>query len=206
MDETTSKLEFESDGDGEEYEVKAICNSVVNIKESDSGHLPSLYYLVSWKVYLKEKNTWEPALAVLYLCKLISTFHHNHLKKPIATSPPINSALPKARPTVKPKAKASSTKWKQSRSAKANGTSKSAKKSWTSHFYLVFGHLSIAGKRSSQSHDFQFRSAALCLAVWFSILPYFSIFTHLPVFRPRHRLRGFIYQSLRSFGFSLPVL
>ncbi len=66
---------------------------------------------------------------VLYLCKLISTFHHDYPEKPTMTSPPIDSAPPMARPTVKPRAEASSTKQKQSRPAKANGTHKCAKKS-----------------------------------------------------------------------------
>ncbi len=43
----TSRLKFESDGDGKEYEVKAIHDSKVYVKELDSGHLPRLYYLVS---------------------------------------------------------------------------------------------------------------------------------------------------------------
>ncbi len=45
VDETTSRLEFKSDGNGEEYKVKAICNSAVYARESE-GHLLSLYYLV----------------------------------------------------------------------------------------------------------------------------------------------------------------
>ncbi len=56
VDETTSRLEFESDGDGEEYEVKAIRDSAVYARESE-GHLLGLYYLVSWKGYLEEENT-----------------------------------------------------------------------------------------------------------------------------------------------------
>ncbi len=117
------------EGDSKEYEVKAICDSKVYTKESDSRQLPGLYYLVSWKGYPEEENTWEPALAMLHLCKLISTFHCDHLKKPTAISPPIDSAPPMARPTVKPIAEALSTKRKRDRPAKANGTSKHAKKS-----------------------------------------------------------------------------
>ncbi len=46
--ETISRLEFKNEGDGEEYEVEAICDSAVYAKELDSGHhLPGLYYLVS---------------------------------------------------------------------------------------------------------------------------------------------------------------
>ncbi len=105
MDETTSRLKFENEGDGEEYEVEAICDSAVYPKESDSGHhLPGLYYLVSWKGYPEEENSWESILAMLYLCKLISTFYHDHPEKPTATSPLIDSTPPMARPTVRPKA------------------------------------------------------------------------------------------------------
>ncbi len=74
VNETTSRLEFESDGDGKEYKIKTIRNSKVYAKELDSGQLLGLYYLVSWKGYLEKENTWEPALAMLHLCKLISTF------------------------------------------------------------------------------------------------------------------------------------
>ncbi len=55
VDETTSRLEFENKGD-EEYEVEAIRNSAVYVSKSE-GHLPGLYYLVSWKGYPEEENT-----------------------------------------------------------------------------------------------------------------------------------------------------
>ncbi len=57
MNEATSQLEFEGDSDGEKYEVEAICNSAVYARESDSGHPPGLYYLVSWEGYPEEENT-----------------------------------------------------------------------------------------------------------------------------------------------------
>ncbi len=107
VDETISRLEFETDGKGEEYEVEAICNNAVYAKESE-GHLPGFYYLVSWKGYPKEENTWEPTSAVIHLRKLISNFHHDHPEKSTATSPPIDSVPPMARSTVKPKAETSS--------------------------------------------------------------------------------------------------
>ncbi len=127
-----------NEGDSKEYEVEAICDSELYAQESDSGQISSLYYLVSWKRYPKEENTWEPASAVLHLCKLINTFHYDHLEKLTATSPPIDSAPPMARPIVKPRAEVSSTKRKQDRPAKANGTNKRAKKSWTSSFLSRF--------------------------------------------------------------------
>ncbi len=46
VDETTSRLEFENDADGEEYEFEALRDSAVYARESE-GHLPGLYYLVS---------------------------------------------------------------------------------------------------------------------------------------------------------------
>ncbi len=45
VDKTTSRLEFESDSGGKEYEVKVICNNTVYARES-KGHLLGLYYLV----------------------------------------------------------------------------------------------------------------------------------------------------------------
>ncbi len=131
----TSKLEFESDGNGEEYEFEAICDNAVYARESE-GYLPGFYYLVLWKSYLEEENTWELASVVLHFHKLINTFYCDHPEKPTTTSPPIDSAQSMTRPTVKPKAEASSTKWK--RGQLANGTSKHAKKNWTSSFLSRF--------------------------------------------------------------------
>ena len=111
-----------SDKNGE-YEVEAIWDSEVYAKESELSHLPGLYYLVSWKEYLKEENTCEPASVVQHLRKLISSFHKDHPDKPTATSPAIDTAPPMARPTVKP---AEPSKQKQGRPA--NSTNKQAKK------------------------------------------------------------------------------
>ena len=47
VDNKTLQLDFEDEGEGEEYEVKAICNSAVYAKESESGQLLGLYYLIS---------------------------------------------------------------------------------------------------------------------------------------------------------------
>ena len=115
------------DKDSEEYKVEAIRDSAVYANESESGHLPSLYYLVAWKGYPEEENTYKPSSAVQHLKKLISSFHKDHPEKPTITSPSIDSALPMAKPTVKLTAKAT-TKQKQGRSA--NSTSKRAK-NWT---------------------------------------------------------------------------
>lgn len=37
--------------------IEEICNSEVYAKESNSGHLLDLYYLVIWKDYSEEENT-----------------------------------------------------------------------------------------------------------------------------------------------------
>ena len=109
----------ELDGDKGKYEVEAIRDSAVYARESESGHLPGLYYLVSWKGYPEEENTWEPASAVKHLRKLISLFHRDHPDKLTATSPAINTAPPMARPTIKP---TEPSKRKRGRPAKRRAT------------------------------------------------------------------------------------
>ena len=54
-DENAEKLDTDNKGAGE-YKVKAIWDSTVYTKESESGYLLSLYYLVSWKGYLEKEN------------------------------------------------------------------------------------------------------------------------------------------------------
>ena len=58
MDEKVKQMEFDK-GDNErgEYEVEVIWDGAVYARESESGHLPGLYYLVSWKRYLEDENT-----------------------------------------------------------------------------------------------------------------------------------------------------
>ena len=109
----------ELDRDEGQYEVEAIRDNAVYAKESESGYLPGLYYLVSWKGYPEEENTWEPASAVKHLRKLISSFYKDHPDKPTATSPAIDTAPPMARPTVKP---TEPLKRKQGRPAKGRAT------------------------------------------------------------------------------------
>ena len=46
-DEKTLQLEYENDDEGEEYKFEAIYNSMVYTKESESGQLLGLYYLIS---------------------------------------------------------------------------------------------------------------------------------------------------------------
>ena len=56
--------ELNAGNESEEYKVKAIWDSKVYMKESELGHLPGLYYLVSWKRYPEEKNIWRLASTV----------------------------------------------------------------------------------------------------------------------------------------------
>ena len=76
---TAEQLEFEAGGDDKEYKVEGICNSAIYTRKSEAGHLPGLYYLVSWKRYLKDKNTREFILVVQYHRKLGSTFYKSQL-------------------------------------------------------------------------------------------------------------------------------
>ena len=56
VDENNATKLDAGDNEGSEYKVEAICDSAVYARES-AGHLPRLYYLVSWKSYQKEENT-----------------------------------------------------------------------------------------------------------------------------------------------------
>ena len=48
VDEEIRQMEFNADNnDSEEYKVEAIWDSAVYVKESESGHLPGFYHLVS---------------------------------------------------------------------------------------------------------------------------------------------------------------
>ena len=87
--------------DSKEYKVEAICNSIVYSNKLKSYPL-ELYYLVAWKGYSEEKNTWELILAIQYLQKLIRLFHKDYFKKLIATFLLIDSAPSRARPTIRP--------------------------------------------------------------------------------------------------------
>ena len=75
---------------------------------------------------------------MLHFCKFINTFYYDHLMRPTVTFLPINSALLISKPIVKPRLKAPSTKQKLGRPAKANDTSKYAKRAKTSSFLSHF--------------------------------------------------------------------
>ncbi len=129
-DEIVPLLKFEA-GDSKEYEMETIRDSTVYARESQSDHLPELYYLVSWKGYPEEENTWEPSSAVQHPRKLLSSFHRYHPDKPKATSPAVDTAPPMARPTIRSTVKPTepASKRKRNRPAK-NGANKRAKRNW----------------------------------------------------------------------------
>ena len=131
-------LELDVGDHSKEYEVEAIWDSAVYIMELKSSHLPTLYYMVLWKGYPEEKNTWEPVLGVQHPKTLISLFYKDHPKKPTATFPPVDSASPMAKPTVK--LARPITKRKQGRPA--NSANKQAKKNWT---FCLFSHVTSPG-------------------------------------------------------------
>ena len=131
-------MEFKAgNNDSKEYKVEAIQDSAVHRRESESGYLPGLYYLVLWKGYPEKKNSWKPALAVQYLRKLISLFYKDHLDKTTATFPTINTAPLMAKPTVKP-----TEPPKYKRGWSVNSTNKQAKTNWAAfEFYHVFDQI-----------------------------------------------------------------
>ena len=56
VDEKARQLNAGDDDSGK-YKVETIWNSAVYARESESGSLSVLYYLISWKGYSKEENT-----------------------------------------------------------------------------------------------------------------------------------------------------
>ncbi len=98
------KKEFKA-RDDKEYEFEAIIDSIVYNQQANNSQMPSLYYFILWKSYPEEENTWELLLATIYLWKLINTFYKEYSKKPIMTSPLLNSAPLMARPIISKKPK-----------------------------------------------------------------------------------------------------
>ena len=74
MNDTQLNFKFEA-GDDKEYKFDGIQDSAVYAKKSIIGQLPRFYYLILWKDYPKEENTWEPESAIQHLQKLVTTYH-----------------------------------------------------------------------------------------------------------------------------------
>ena len=93
------QLDFEFEAsDDKKYEIDGIWDSTVDAKESATKQLPGFYYLVLWKGYPEEKNTWEPTLAIQHLWRLVTTYHKDNPKKPTTTFLPVDTAPPMTRP------------------------------------------------------------------------------------------------------------
>ena len=148
VDENVTKLEA---GNSKEYKIEAIWDSAVYARESELGYyLLRLYYLVFWKGYPEEKNTWKPALVVQYFRKLIYLFHKDHFDKSIVTSEIINTVALMVRPTFKLTVTSKPTKKKQG--YLANSPNKQTKKSWAAFdFYLIFDFVSRYRQSTYQS-------------------------------------------------------
>ena len=102
MNKLFSEPEPEFDaGNNKEYKVEVIKNSVIYAKKAE-GHLPGLYYLISWKRCSEKKKIWKPFFTVMQLWKIISTFHKDHPEKPMTNSSCLDSALPMAKLLIKP--------------------------------------------------------------------------------------------------------
>ena len=96
------KLEIELEASNNiKSKVKVIWDSAIYAWELIVGHLPGLYYLISWKNYFKEENIWDPTLAVQYLQKLLSFFYIDYLQKLIATFSLINFVSLMTKPSTK---------------------------------------------------------------------------------------------------------
>ena len=138
VDEEVKQIEFDKgDNESRKYEVEVIWDNAVYTRESKSGHLSSLYYLVSWKGYPKEENTWEPASVVGHLRKLINSFHKDYPDTLTATTPAIDTTPPMARPTIRATVKSSEPP-KQKQGWPVNNTNKQAKKNWLPLIFIVF--------------------------------------------------------------------
>ena len=174
----------------EEYEREAIRDSEIYARKSESDHLPGLYYLVSWKGYLEEQNTWESASAVQHLKKLISLLQKDYLDKPLTTSPAINTTLPIARLIVKP-----AEPPKQKRGWIANSTNKQANKWAAFEFYRVFGEIRVTSKSnvfSRVAHD----------CTWLPAYRFYQNFYFLTTSSLSHKASDF-FLSLPSSGWEV---
>jgi len=65
-------------GDELEYEVQSILDS----RRQKKGRATQMEYLISWKGYDVEHNSWEPKKNLLHSCELIREFHDKYPMKP----------------------------------------------------------------------------------------------------------------------------
>lgn len=93
-----SESEFKAD-DNKEYVVVTIRDSIVYISVYQE-QLPRLYYLVSWKGYLKSESIWKSAFAIIYLRNMIKTFYKDYSEKPTITSPSTDFTPLVTRPSI----------------------------------------------------------------------------------------------------------
>lgn len=93
MDKTRLQLEFKSIESGSKKDkVEVITNSEIYAKKSDNSYLLGLDYLILWKAYPEEKNTWELVLIIYHLERFVTIFHKEYPEKPITAFQLINSA------------------------------------------------------------------------------------------------------------------
>lgn len=111
------KLELDNTREDKEYKVDTIKNNAVYAKVI-GGQLPELYYQVIWKIYSKDESIWKLASTIIYLYKMISIFHKDYPKKPMATFPLLDPTPSMATLMVKPIVKPT-TKQKRGRPAQA---------------------------------------------------------------------------------------
>ena len=107
VNDTQLNFEFEA-GNNKEYEIDGIWDSAVYAKES-AGQLLGLYYLVLWKGYPEEENTWEAVSVIQHLQRLVTAYYKDNPKKPTATSAPIDTAPSMTRPSAPPRLTAKPT-------------------------------------------------------------------------------------------------
>ena len=98
LPEPKKELEFEA-GDHKQYKVKAIIDSAVYGQQTNNKIL-GFYYHILQKGYPEEENSQKPSLAIIYPRKLINTFHKEHPKKSIVTSPSFDFGALMARLTI----------------------------------------------------------------------------------------------------------
>ena len=205
-DENVEELDAGNKREGE-YKLEAIRNSAVYARESKWGHLPSLYYLVFWKGYPKEENTWEPALTVQHLKKLISLFHKDHFDNPTATSPTINTTPLMARLAVKPAGLLKQKRKQATRRVKKRGR-------WCDKEEAMKRNLSLCGSRArrwrvagdlSPWHKEHWRAYMVVVRVLKNYTaPYSDQVSHHPSLFSHHKLRFFLFFFINNiYGLSI---